>query len=506
MNYNREVFNFTPVPMSDLDQPLYSVAQIRQLEHLAEQNYAISPLQMMRAAGLAAFNLLQQRWPQIKQLTLFCGAGNNAGDGFVLAELALQSGYQLTVYSLSNPDLLTGAAKQSFLAFVANGGVVETGELANVSIAGIVIDALLGTGLNRPVTGDYALAIAAINASGCPVLAIDVPSGLQADTGYALQSVVEADLTITFIGLKLGLFTGQAADYCGEIICADLDLPQALLNAILAPAVLLAAPTPVKRKACVHKGQMGHVLAIGGNHGYSGAIRLAAEAALRTGAGLVSVATRASHHQLINQGRPELMCHAVESELGLAPLLAKATVVIIGPGLGQDAWAQQLFARVMQSGLPCVVDADALNLLAVNPCNQSNWILTPHPGEAARLLAATTDVIAKDRFAAVKSLQANYGGVCVLKGAGSLIFDGIDLAVSVTGNPGMASGGMGDVLAGMIAGLLAQGWSYSKAAQTAVYLHGAAADQAVRQSGQRGLLASDLMPFIRSGVNGVEGY
>jgi len=263
---------------------------------------------------------------------------------------------------------------------------------------------------------------------------------------------------------------------------------------------VVKAPLP-RRKRDAHKGDCGHVLVVGGELGYSGAVIMAGEAALRVGSGLVSIATRAEHAGFLNLYRPELMCHGVETSEQLSALLAKADVVVVGPGLSQSDWAKALFHAAISSGKPTVVDADGLNLLAAAPTAKTYWVLTPHPGEASRLLNCATAAIQHDRFAAALSLQANYGGVAILKGAGTLIASGHQLAVSNTGNPGMASGGMGDVLSGVIAGLLAQGLSLQDAAQQGVYIHGLAADLAAEKGGERGLLASDLMPYLRLLVN-----
>jgi NAD(P)H-hydrate epimerase len=297
--------------------------------------------------------------------------------------------------------------------------------------------------------------------------------------------------------LKQGLFTGYAADYCGEIFYASLAVPDTIFQAVTSSVVrVVKIPLP-RRDRCSHKGNYGHVLIVGGDWGYSGAARLAGEAALRAGAGLVSVATRTEHAGLMNLNRPELMCHGVETAGQLARLFEKASVVVIGPGLGQSDWAIELFTATLKAQKPLIIDADGLNLLARSPVTNPDWILTPHPGEASRLLSCSTAEIQHDRFASVSALQANYGGIAILKGAGTLIASGDEIAVSTTGNPGMASGGMGDVLAGVIAALLAQGLSLKNAAQQGVYRHGQAADLAAGQDGERGLLASDLMPYLR---------
>ncbi|MEN8133507.1 MAG: NAD(P)H-hydrate dehydratase, partial [Pseudomonadota bacterium] len=249
-----------------------------------------------------------------------------------------------------------------------------------------------------------------------------------------------------------------------------------------------------------NKGRFGHVLVIGGERGMSGAARMAGEAAARTGAGLVSVATRDCHASMLNLTVPELMVRGVESADALAPLLERATVIAIGPGLGQTEWSRSLLEAVLHLPHPMVVDADALNLLATDPRESDQWVLTPHPGEAARLLHCDTETIQSDRYAAAASLQQRYGGVCVLKGAGTLVASKERVAVCNTGNPGMASGGMGDVLTGVIAGLLAQGLSPVDAAELGVWVHGAAGDAAAAQ-GERGMLASDLFPHLRQRLN-----
>ncbi|MBI5461258.1 MAG: NAD(P)H-hydrate dehydratase [Gammaproteobacteria bacterium] len=266
-------------------------------------------------------------------------------------------------------------------------------------------------------------------------------------------------------------------------------------------AAWLRAVLPGARARDAHKGDFGHVLVIGGQPGMSGAARLAGEAAARVGAGLVSIATHPQHAAVLNNGRPELMCHAVANAETLKPVLERASVLAVGPGLGQSDWARGLLATVWDTDVPMIVDADALNLLAQEPMRRDRWVLTPHPGEAARLLGCSTAEVQADRLAAVRHIQARYGGVAVLKGAGSLIADGSHCRVCSAGNPGMASGGMGDVLTGVIAGLYAQGLSLTESAAAGVLLHALAADSAAQRDGERGLLASDLLPELRRWVN-----
>lgn len=480
---------------------LYQAEQIRAAEAMAFKPHGISSLQLMRQAGQAVFDQLRRRWPQARKLGVCCGVGNNGGDGYVVARLALQAGMQVSLQSVGDVTLLQYDGLACSREFVAAGGQIQDA-IGDFSDCDVIVDALLGIGLNRQTSGELAHLIDAINAANCPVIAVDIPSGLHADTGCALGVAVKADVCVSFIGLKSGLFTAQASDYCGEIVLVSLDFPDALLADFEPVAHLLAETMPLpRRQRTAHKGYCGHLLLIGGNVGFSGAIRLAAEAALRSGAGLVSVATRAEHAALLNIGRPELMCHGIESTEQLQVLLAKADAVVIGPGLGRDDWAQSLFAQAMATDLPCVIDADALSLLAISPSNRGNCLLTPHPGEAARLLDCSIENVGADRYAAVRQLQQRFDAVSVLKGAGTLVADADNVYVNTSGNPGMASGGMGDVLAGVCGALIAQGLTLGDAAKRAVYVHGKAADLAAAESGERGLLASDLLAFIRRLLN-----
>lgn len=251
-----------------------------------------------------------------------------------------------------------------------------------------------------------------------------------------------------------------------------------------------------------HKGDNGHTLLIGGDYGMGGAVRMAAEAALRVGSGLVSVATRPEHVPVVSGSRPEIMCHQVTCGDDLIPLLEKADVIAIGPGLGQTDWAKELLAVVFQSKLPKVLDADALNLLSKDPQQDDSWVLTPHPGEASRLLDTSCQEIQDDRPKAITQLQDRYKGVVALKGAGSLVKgNGEQIKICQAGNPGMATGGMGDVLTGVIAGLIAQGLSVQEGAEAGVLIHSMAGDLAAKEGGERGLLPTDLMDHIRDLVN-----
>ena len=486
--------------------PLYSAAQTRQFDSLAIAA-GISGGTLMARAGAAAFAALRARWPQARRITVVCGVGNNAGDGFVLARLARAAGCEVSMLHVGDVSVLQSDALQALNDYRAAGGVSQAFDAVELATADVLVDALFGTGLTREVSGAWRAAIEAMNADATPVLALDLPSGLHADSGAVLGVAVRAAVTVTFIARKQGLYTGAGLAQSGHVACADLDVPSQVYAGATPGALLLAhdalADWLPPRARDAHKGRFGHVLVIGGEQGMSGAVRLAAEAAARVGAGLVSIATRAAHAALLSAARPELMCHGVEHAVQLTPLLAHVGVIAIGPGLGQGEWARELLARALDTRLPLVVDADALNLLAQEPARRDNWILTPHPGEAARLLQCGTADIAADRYQAVRELAARYGGVAVLKGSGTLIArQGAPVMVCDAGNPGMASGGMGDVLTGVIGGLLAQGLSLFDAAQAGVLAHALAGDAAARD-GERGLLASDLLPCLRRIVNPV---
>jgi len=482
--------------MPELPILLYTREQVRELERVAIQELNFHDLELMSLAGYAVFQCLRSKWPNAKHIAIFCGVGNNAGDGYIIARLALQAGLSVTVYSVGASDALGGDALKAYQLCLQAYGNIEPFQPEQTVVADVIVDALFGIGLNKPVTGIMAQAVQLINSMNIPVIAVDIPSGIDADTGNVMGCAVQADCTVSFIGLKQGMFTGQSADYCGEIHYEALDLPDTVFDAVSTATYRVEKVRLPSRQRYSHKGYYGHVLVIGGERGYTGAIRLASEAALRVGAGLVSVATRPEHANLINVGRPELMCHGVENTVQLTPLLDKATIVIVGPGLGRSSWAKELFIAVINAGKPLIVDADGLSFLANARIKNAGWILTPHPGEAAQLLHCSTEDIEQDRFAAVSAIQDRYAGIAVLKGAGTLIASYQGIAVSNTGNPGMASGGMGDTLAGVIGGLLAQGLLPKDAAQQGVYLHGLAGDRAAEQHGERGLLASDLMPYL----------
>lgn len=490
-----------------LPTDLYTAAAVRELDRVAIADCGIPGAVLMKRAGRALFAELLQRWPQPAHVHVFCGTGNNGGDGFVVAALARQRGLAVTVWQVGDPGRIGGDALAARTLALQDGVAVLPFD-GGVPGAGVIVDALLGTGLNGAVRAPYTDAINAINNSGLPVLAADIPSGLCSDSGRIWGCAVKAAATVSFIGLKQGLFTGAGPDCAGAVAYADLAVPADIFARVAPGARRLQLETlqallpPRPRSA--HKGLFGHVLVIGGDRGMAGAAVMACQAALRTGAGLVSCATRPEHVAALVARCPEVMAHGIDGGQPLAPLLERASVVVIGPGLGQGAWGQQLLERAGRSGLPLVLDADALNLLAEGrvpfSAEAASWVLTPHPGEAARLLGCGTAEIQQDRFGAARALQRRYGGALILKGAGTLVAAADDIGVANYGNPGMASGGMGDVLSGVLGGLLAQGLAPADAARLGVCLHGRAADLAAAD-GERGLSATDLLAPLRRLVN-----
>lgn len=491
--------------MKQLPHDLYRADQVRELDRLAIDYYGIAGYSLMSTAGQVVFEQIRRHWPRVRQIAVLCGAGNNAGDGYVIARLARQAGFEVEVHMLCAPEKLKGDARHAYDDAVAAAVSMIGYDGQRLDGFELIVDAMLGTGLNGPTQGIWAEAIKAVNDIDCPVVAVDIPSGLSADTGCVLGCAVRAELTVSFIGLKRGLFTADGPDYCGTLQFADLNVPAEVYGHI-APAAqridydsLKGLLTPRRRDS--HKGEYGHVLIVGGETGMAGAVRMAGEAAARGGAGLVSLVTRAAHAAQISAVRPELMCHGVETPEQLNPLLERAAVVAVGPGLGQGEWGRAMLGRILESHLPLLLDADALNLLATEPMRHDNWVLTPHPGEAARLLGCSVAEVQQDRFSAIASLEASYGGVIVLKGCGSLILGGEGkLALCSEGNPGMACGGMGDLLSGVIAALIAQGLDLQQAARLGVVLHAAAGDVAARD-GERGMLAGDLLSPLRRLVN-----
>ena len=477
---------------------LYTAAQVRELD--ARLIAGGTPgFELMQRAAHAAWRALRRRWPDAGAVTVLAGRGNNAGDGYLVAALAQRAGWQVRVLAMGDPQALQGDAAKALVEARGCGVSIEPWHAA-VALQGVLVDALLGTGISGAVREPYAGAIATINASCLPVLAIDLPSGLCADTGQVLGQAVRADLSVTFIGLKLGLFTAEGPDRVGTLVFDELQADPGIVAQVASEAVRLDHGSLARiapRAPTAHKGSFGQVLVIGGDLGTGGAALLSAEAALRGGAGMVSLATRPEHVTASLVRRPEIMCSGVESTYSLTTLVERADVLVVGPGLGQAPWGRSLLSLAAQCGVPQVWDADALNLLAAGGVQLPiGCVITPHPGEAARLLQCTVAEVQGDRPAAARELARRYACVALLKGAGTLVAapDG-RLALCDRGHPAMASAGLGDVLAGLIGALLAQDLTPFDAACLGVWLHAAAGERLGEQG--RGLAAADLIPVIR---------
>jgi ADP-dependent NAD(P)H-hydrate dehydratase / NAD(P)H-hydrate epimerase len=483
---------------------MYSTESVRAFEADLYSKAEVQPAELMSRAARAVCSVLLEHWPGVQKIIILCGCGNNAGDGYALATILHQQGLEVSVIALESDDKMSGLASKTAQAAQSAGVLVRSYQSDDViPTCDLLVDAILGLGQSRPLCERYADLVNAANAHSAPILSIDIPSGINADSGRVWGCAIVADLTVTLLLPKAGLFTSEGLVHAGKVVFDDLEMQPAADVQPTARAMdwsMIRNKLPL-RALNAHKGDFGHVLVIGGDYGMGGAVRLASESAVRLGAGKVSVATRPEHVCIVSDC-PELMCHQVSSLTDLIPLLATADVIVVGPGLGQSDWSKMLWQAVKDTNIPMVVDADALNLLSKNPIKHDNWILTPHPGEAARMLGSATDAVQSDRFAALKALNSKYGGVCVLKGAGSLLGSEAELtAICRAGNPGMASGGMGDLLSGIIAALLAQQLSLQDAAEVGVLLHASAADVAASEDGERGMSASDVLKYARQLAN-----
>ena len=540
-----------------LPAALYRARDVRELDRLAIEAGGVPGIELMERAGLESFRVLRDRWPAARRVAVVAGPGNNGGDGFVVARLAASEGLSVSVTLMGDAARIAGDARAAYRRMlreapglapvrdragdpeapappacrselvpargtakdpetpetpVRRSGLAPTRDMTGDPEKDpgedpeVIVDALFGTGLTRAVSGAAAEAVRAMNASPAPVLALDVPSGIHSDTGRVLGDAVRAAATVSFIGLKQGLFTREGRECAGEIVYRDLGAPGHVFARVEASARRMAyrdcAGLLGVRPRDAHKGRFGHVLVVGGDHGFAGAACLAGAAAGRTGAGLVSVATRPEHVAALVVARPEMMVHGIESPAALDPLLDRASVVAVGPGLGRGRWGASLLERAASADRALVIDADAINLLAEGVVAWPDAaarpvVYTPHPGEAGRVLGEPAGVVESDRFAAARALAEAHPGTWLLKGAGTIVAEpGAIPRVCEGGNPGMASGGMGDVLTGVVAALLAQGCGGFDAASAGACVHAAAGDVAAGD-GERGMLASDVIAALR---------
>ena len=487
---------------------IYLAKEVSIIDSLAINDENMSGFILMKRAAEFSFDSTLKKYPNTKSFLVFCGIGNNAGDGYLFASHAIKKGLNASVVYLASPKNLKGDALKAFVELKMLGAKIIPWTKECDFDADIIVDAIFGIGLNRIVEGDYLECIKVINESKKTVIALDIPSGLCANTGQQKEVAIKAEITFTFVGKKIGMYLESGPDCCGQVCFSNLSIQEKnfqtakpsveIVNDVLSNKIL------GKRSKASHKGNYGHVLIVGGNNGMGGAARIAAEGAIRSGAGLVSVITRPENVNLITRLRPEIMCYAADHKLSnLKELIEKVDVIAIGPGLGIDDWAHQLYAEIMTSEQPLIMDADALNILSLDPIQRGNWILTPHPGEAAKLISKSTTQIQSDRLTSLEEIINQYQATVILKGNNTLVGNMNRIPYVINeGNPGMASAGMGDLLTGLTAGLMAQysNHDYGQIAALAAFIHAKAGDQAAL-NGQRGLIATDLLCELRTLLN-----
>lgn len=467
--------------------------------------------ELMERAGKAVVDTIRQHYPNVNNVLVLAGHGNNGGDAYVVARRLKEKGVNVDLCALGDTSKFSTDAKCAFEKWQTNAANrIDTNDI-DFSGYQLCVDGLLGTGVKGEVREPFKSLISSLNQQDIPIVSIDVPSGIDSDTGSQCGVAVSADHTVTFVGIKAGLATGLGKQLCGHCHFFDLGIGKAF-NRIANPIARIVnfknlKPLPPKPLAS-HKGDFGKLLCIGGNIGYSGAIRLNGEAAMRTGAGLVKVFCHEASTNIVSSGRPELMVEYRNENL--AQCLEWSNAIVIGSGLGKDLWSFQVLKQTLEHCLrfhkSLVIDADALNLIAEHKTltvPQNLAIMTPHPGEAARLMQNNIPSVEGHRYDVVRAISARYDAVTVLKGAGSLIASQENVWVCENGNPGMATAGMGDVLSGILGALLAQNMSIRLSAIFGTCLHSYAADLAARENGQRGLLAGDLYPYIRRLINTV---
>ncbi len=474
---------------------LYDTETIYRMDRAAVETDGLAEIELMRRAGQRVWREITSRWPRVSCITVFAGSGNNGGDAYVVALAASAQGVEVQL--ISQGDLANQSDTSAHFRELWQRSKAEILPWNQQDIEGeLIVDGLLGIGLARELDADWQRLIHAINQNPVVRVAIDIPSGLNANTGMAQPCAVNADLTVTFIGAKTGQFLADGPDTCGELVFDDLGVSSRIAGDATPALVVLEQNNiklPAKRKRNSHKNEFGHLLVVGGDKGMSGAASLAALAALRTGAGLVSVLVHPDCvHSLSTI--PELM---VQSWDHIDAKLEQATVVLVGPGLGVSKAAKNCLKKIAATDKPLLVDASALDAGFLQTLRSDRVVITPHPGEAASLLSTGSTEIQAHRLRASQQLVERFAMVTVLKGSGSIIQQPDSIpAINIRGNPGMASAGMGDVLSGMIAALLGQGLTPFEAAKTAVLIHALGAEDYASDNDEIGLIASDIVQRI----------
>ncbi|WP_434763895.1 NAD(P)H-hydrate dehydratase [Vibrio fortis] len=497
---------FTSLATSELPKELYLSDTIRQGEKRVAKLLGIPMYELMERAGESVFSVIQQRYEHCRRILVVTGTGNNGGDGYVVARLALMSGYKVTLWQVGSSQKISGDAKSAEQLFLSAGGKVQEPNFEVDDSIDLIVDGILGTGLTGKLRESAESVITTLNKSSCPVISIDVPSGLNSDTGRQLGTTVKANATVTFIALKRGLVTAQARSHVGELLFAGLSIDRAFADHNAPNALLTSSRWLDRLKVRAqdsHKGSHGRLLVVGGGDGMSGAAYLAAAASLRSGTGLLASIVHQSSCFPMRSLLPEAMVSDVEQ---LSERLEWCTSICVGVGLSRLDWGKNAYEAVMSRAydMPKVIDADGLYWLAQDDLDArpiENTVITPHPGEAAMLLNCSVKDVEADRYLSIKKLCQKYRCVTVLKGAGTLISDGHKTVVCHAGNAGMATGGMGDVLAGVISSLLAQGYQPIDAAILGSVIHSMAADHNANTYGQVGMMASDVLGSIRHIIN-----
>jgi len=472
---------------------LYTSQQIKQIDQLAANYLKISSFELMQKAGAALFSYIQHD----KNVLIVAGAGNNAGDGFIMAELALEKGNNSTVWSLTAIEDLPKDAKKAANNYMACGGTIITNPPKEQFDC--IVDAIFGTGLSRNVEGKFSEAINWVNTQKTKTLSIDIPSGLDANTGTIKGCAISANITITVICYKPGLVTNNGKDKCGTLFLEDLDIPESALSDVNSPIKLLDKSilkhALFTHKHNSHKGLFGKSLVVGGHDGMLGALILAGKSALSSGCGMVEVVSNSEQAVMISIQCPELI---TANSLQASRLIETASVIAVGPGLGLNQQSKDVLEYCTQQNKPMVIDADAITLIAQNKPRLSQTVLTPHPKEAATLLNTNIETIQSDRITAAMKISQIYQSVVILKGSGTIIAD-VNGAVFICpfGYCGMATAGMGDVLTGMVASLIAQGFSLIDAANSAVVWHAIAAESCNKGNT---LLASDVIQQLHQEI------
>ncbi|MGV6852913.1 MAG: NAD(P)H-hydrate dehydratase [bacterium] len=480
---------------SHLPDKAYSCKQSKQIDQRSIQLYGETGLELMYRAGICAFNAMKANYPEARSVVCLAGGGNNAGDAYVVAGLALAEGMECLVLSLSGVETLPDDAAYFANDYKLSGGVIESFD-HTLPEADIYIDGLLGSGLDRKVTGRYAQLIKQVNASQLPVIALDLPSGLNGDTGVIMGTAIQASITVCFVALKQGMLTFDGPDSCGKLLFSELNIAKDVYEGEAGLQVRNSCqPVRLNRNLKnTHKGQFGRVLAIGGQPGMGGAILLTAMAALKTGAGLVTLASHKKNRGKANQ-YPELMSVSVKHGDEFASVASN--VIALGPGLGRSDWSRKTYIKachkITETNAKAVIDADGLYHLRRYKTNIKQLVITPHPGEAAQLMGCSIKDIQQDRIASARALALKYKAVCLLKGQGTIIADRHGSATIVCGgNSALSTAGSGDVLSGIVAGLLAQGVEPYEAAVEGTSLHMASAEK-ILASHKNGLVASDMI-------------